>query len=165
VVEGTSVTAGPLGEVERVYRARGPVLWRAILLFSGDREIANDAVAEAFAQALRRGEEVRSLERWIWRTAFLVARGMLKERRNIGWGSGLDVPDQHSQLPERTVELFQLLRQLSPRQRAVVVLHYYADYPLREIAALLDSTTAAVGVHLTRARRRLRVLLEEAGDV
>lgn len=159
------MTAVPLSELERVYRARGPILWRAVLMFSGDREIANDAVAEAFAQALRRGEEVRSLERWVWRTAFLVARGMLKERRNTGWDMGLEGPDHRYELPERTVELLQVLLQLSARQRAVVVLHYYADYPLREIAALLGSTTAAVGVHLNRARRRLRTLLEEAGDV
>lgn len=159
------MTTVPLSELERVYRARGPVLWRAVLLFSGDREIANDAVAEAFAQALRRVEEVRSLERWVWRTAFLVARGMLKERRNTGWDMGLERPDHRYELPEQTVELLQVLLQLSARQRAVVVLHYYADYPLREIAALLGSTTAAVGVHLNRARRRLRTLLEEAGDV
>jgi RNA polymerase sigma-70 factor, ECF subfamily len=155
------VAAGPLSEVERVYRARGPALWRAVLLFSGDREIASDAVAEAFAQALRRGEEVRSVERWVWRTAFLVARGMLKERGNMG----SEMPDPRYELPEGTVELLQLLRQLSARQRAVVVLHYYADYPIREVAGLLGSTTAAVGVHLNRARRRLRILLEEAGDV
>lgn len=47
---------------EELYRAHGPRLLRNVLLYSGDREIANDAVAEAFAQAMRRGtpSETRS---------------------------------------------------------------------------------------------------------
>jgi hypothetical protein len=52
-----SVDAGPAGDVERLYRDDGARLWRAILFLSGDPEIANDAVAEAFAQALARGSE------------------------------------------------------------------------------------------------------------
>ena len=50
-------------EIERVYREGGARMWHAILAFAGDREVANDAVAEAFAQALRRGDQVRDPER------------------------------------------------------------------------------------------------------
>ncbi len=42
----------PGDELERVYREHGARLWRAVLAFTGDREVASDAVAEAFAQAL-----------------------------------------------------------------------------------------------------------------
>jgi RNA polymerase sigma-70 factor (ECF subfamily) len=51
------------------------------------------------------------------------------------------------------------LAKLSEKQRAAVVLHHAAGYPAREIAEILGSTTAAVYVHLSRARRRLRELL------
>jgi RNA polymerase sigma-70 factor (ECF subfamily) len=142
-----------------VYREQGDRLWRAILFFSGDREVASDAVAEAFAQALRRGEAVRSIEKWVWRTAFRVAAGMLKERGRMSHS----MPERTYELPEETAVLVKELRKLSPRQRAAVVLHYYGDYPIREVAALLGSTPAAVGVHLHRARKRLRTLLG-AGD-
>ena len=40
--------------LERVYRENAERLWRAVLLAFGSREVADDAVAEAFAQALRR---------------------------------------------------------------------------------------------------------------
>lgn len=43
-------------EVERLYRTEGARLWRAVMAYSGDTEIANDAVAEAFTQVLARGE-------------------------------------------------------------------------------------------------------------
>ena len=68
-------------EIERLYRARGDRMWRAVLAFAGDPEVASDAVAEAFAQVLRRGEDVRDPERWVWRAAFRIASGELKERR------------------------------------------------------------------------------------
>jgi hypothetical protein len=36
--------------VEELYRRDGERLWRALLLYSGDREVASDSVAEAFGQ-------------------------------------------------------------------------------------------------------------------
>jgi RNA polymerase sigma-70 factor (ECF subfamily) len=72
-------------EIERLYRERGDRIWRALLAFAGDPEVASDAVAEAFAQVLRRGDEVRDPERWVWRAAFRIAAGELKERRKSGW--------------------------------------------------------------------------------
>jgi RNA polymerase sigma-70 factor (ECF subfamily) len=159
-VEATRVTEDARTELERVYREHGERMWRAVYLFSGDREFASDAVAEAFAQALRRGDEIRSPERWVWRTAFLVARGMLKERRRMV----PEVSDLNYQTPPATNELLDSLRALSPTQRAAVILHYYADRSVREVASLLGSTPAAVSVHLHRARRRLRTLLEDHDD-
>jgi DNA-directed RNA polymerase specialized sigma24 family protein len=64
--------------LERVYEEEGARPWRAVYLYAADREVASDAVAEAFAQALRRGNELRSPERWVWRTAFRIAAGELK---------------------------------------------------------------------------------------
>jgi hypothetical protein len=57
----------PRDELERLYRDQWDRMWRAVFAFAGDREIASDAVAEAFAQALRRGGAIRSLDRWLGR--------------------------------------------------------------------------------------------------
>jgi len=38
-----------------------------------DPEVASDAVAEAFAQLIRRGDEVRDPRAWVWRSAFRIA--------------------------------------------------------------------------------------------
>ncbi len=61
-------------------------------------------------------------------------------------------------------ELVALLRQLPRNQRAAIVLHYYVDRPVREVAAVLGVTPATARVHLHRGRRRLRRLLEEADE-
>jgi hypothetical protein len=42
--------------VEECYHAEHARLWRSLLLFSGDADLASDAVSEAFTQALHRGD-------------------------------------------------------------------------------------------------------------
>jgi RNA polymerase sigma factor (sigma-70 family) len=159
-MEDTRVAEDSRTALERIYREHGDRLWRSVLLFSGEPDVASDAVAEAFAQALRRGAELRSPDRWVWRTAFRIARGMLKERRRMS----PDPPELAYEMPLGAVELMADLGRLSPMQRAVIVLHYYGDLPVRQTAALLGSTQAAVRVHLHRARRRLKALLEDRDD-
>ena len=66
------------GELESLYREQGARMWRSVLAFAGDPEVASDAVAEGFAQALRRGHKIRDPERWLWRSIFRIAAGELK---------------------------------------------------------------------------------------
>jgi len=145
------------GELERLYRERGDRLWRAVLGYSGDPEVASDAVSEAFAQVLRRGEAVRDPEAWVWRAAFRIAAGELADRRRRSTHG--DVAEGSYELPEPADELLRALSRLSPKQRACVVLHHYAGYPVKEIATIVGSTQAAVRVHLSQGRKRLRAEL------
>jgi RNA polymerase sigma-70 factor, ECF subfamily len=162
----TSVERAPAGvsrveQIERLYRERGDRIWRGLLAFSGDPEVASDAVAEAFAQVLRRGDEVRDPERWIWRAAFRIAAGELKDRRRTVEATAA-IRSYEMEEPAR--DLVVALGALSQRQRAAVVLHDAAGYPAREVARIVGSTEAAVRVHLMRGRRRLRELLEDEED-
>ena len=144
-------------DVEQTYREQADRLWRAIVLFSGDPDIASDAVSEAFAQAIARGSAIDHLDRWIWRSAFLIARGDLKSRGRHTH----EVPDLPEEVPAETVDLVKALANLSPKQRASIVLHHYAGYTTRETADIIGSTAGAVGMHLARGRSRLR---EALGD-
>jgi len=154
-VQDVRVDASRRAELERLYRERRGRMWQAVFAFAGDPEVASDAVAEAFSQALRRGEEIRSPERWIWRTIFRIAAGELKDRRRH---VAMWVDDTY-EMDDLTRDLVVALAKLSEKQRAAVVLHHAVGYPAKEVAEILGSTTAAVHVHLSRARRRLRELL------
>jgi len=146
--------------LERVYREQGVRIWRAVLLSSGSREIADDAVAEAFAQALRRGDGLRDPAAWVWRVAFRVAAGELKERGRVETFADEPVAG----LADPFLDLWRAIAVLPPKQRASVVLADYAGWSHREIAKALDSSVSAVGVHVHRARKRLRDLLEDGDD-
>lgn len=144
-------------ELETLFRTEGPRLWRALLAHTGDPEIASDALAEAFAQALGRGAELRSPLAWTWKAAFRIAAGELKRRSRSSPSSAEPV----ATMPESVRDVVLALQHLPPRQRAAVVLHDYADRPTREVAAILGTRTGTVRVHLSQGRRRLRELLEE----
>jgi DNA-directed RNA polymerase specialized sigma24 family protein len=145
-------------DFDRVWREVGPVLWRAIIAYAGGRsDIADDAVAEAFARAIERNGQIRDPKAYLYRVAFRVAAAEL--RRPTG------VPAD--ELVENVLPLADLgpaLRQLSPGQRAAIFLHYEADQPVREVARLMGTSSAAVRVHLMRGRRRLAELLREGDD-
>lgn len=146
--------------IELVYRQHGARIWRAVLLSSGSREVADDAVAEAFAQALRRGRALRDPEAWVWRVAFRLAAGELKERRRVD----VFTDEPAAGLPDPFLDLWRAIAVLPPKQRASVVLADYAGWSHREIAKTLGSSVSAVGVHVHRARKRLRDLLEVGDD-
>jgi RNA polymerase sigma-70 factor (ECF subfamily) len=142
--------------VEALYRQDSGRLWRAICTFAGDPEIASEAVADAYAQAIRRGPAVHDPRAWVWRAAFRIAAGQLKERR--AGGGPIPEATRYSDRYE-DADLHAALRQLPDAQRAAIILYYYADLPVREIALHLGSNSLAVRANLSRGRRRLHALL------
>jgi RNA polymerase sigma-70 factor (ECF subfamily) len=152
------------GERLRVaWEAHHAPLWRALLAWSGDRDVAAEAVAEAFAQAARRGDAIDDVGRWVWRASFRIAAGLLVRRREIVDVTKHDRPDTSAQ-PDDVVVLLDALERLPDRDRAVVVLAHVGGWDAAAIASLTNSSAGAVRVRLHRARRRLRAALEERDD-
>jgi RNA polymerase sigma factor (sigma-70 family) len=156
VLERVAVTAQEAAD--RAFREQGPKLWRSLLAFTGDPDLASDAMAEAYAQLLARGDAVEAHERWVWRAAFRIAAGELKDRRRRAADAEATAIYE---MPEPALDLIRALTHLSPNQRAVAVLRLYVDLPTREVARILGIGQSTVRVHLSQARRRLRALLEE----
>jgi RNA polymerase sigma-70 factor, ECF subfamily len=149
-------------DYDLIWRESGATLWRAVYAYTGgSRDVADDAVAEAFARVMMRGAEVREPLPYLYRVAFRVASTELQRRRK----ESSDVPELAVEVSSNGLgDLFGALRELSPAQRAAVYLHYRADLPVRDVAKLLGMSSASVKVHLMRGRRRLRELLGEEDD-
>lgn len=152
-----------MARVEGAYRRIHPRLWRSLLGAGGDPELASDAEAEALAQAIRRGDEIRDLDAWIWTAAFRILEGMLTAARRAH--SAPAIHAEHLQSDDSFAEFLDSLQSLSPQQRKVVVLHYVAQMNATEIAAVLDSTPGSVRVQLHRAHETLRVALKKEQDL
>ena len=80
---------------------------------------------------------IRNPRAWVWRVGFRVAT---KELR----AAGALIPEGIYELDEEAAEVTESLSRLSERQRAVIVLHYYADLPTDEIAELLGMNRSTV---------------------
>lgn len=132
--------------------ARNPGLLR-------DPEIASDAVAEAYAQVLRRGESVANARAWVWKSGFRIAAGELKKR-----ASSSLIPDAGYLDQDVDQQLLDALTELPAKQRAAVVLFYYADESVRDISRITGTSQLAVRANLSRGRKRLKEILGERDD-
>jgi len=161
---GHPADAGSASAFEQLYRDSGPALWRAVYGFAGGRrQIAEDAVAEAFARAIEHADEIRSPLPWLYRTAFrLAVRELKRERRQPP-----ALPDPVPGIdPGEVHDVLRALGELSTNQRAAILLHDEEGFTGPEVGRLLGMSAATVRVHLFRGRRRLRALLgtEEESD-
>ncbi len=149
-------------DLEALFRDAGPELWRAIYGFTGGRrQLAEDAVAEAFARAIEHGDGIRDPLAWIYRTAFrLASRELQREKRQpprpADPSPGID--------PFDVQEILTALARLSPNQRAAVLLCDEEGFSGPEVGRLLGMSAATVRVHLFRGRKRLRALLSTEED-
>ena len=162
-VPAPAATAGVHDRVRAAYESQHQRLWRALTAWSGSPDVADEAVAETFAQLLRRGEAVDDPVAWAWRTGFRIAAAELQRRRR-------DVRYELGEVPlpagtsEGVLDLVRALQHLSDQQRACVVVCDLLGYSAEEAGPLLRTSAATVRVQRMRARRRLRARLEVTDD-
>jgi RNA polymerase sigma-70 factor (ECF subfamily) len=132
------------------------VAWRILR----DVERARDAVQSAQLAAWRDLRSLRDVERfdaWQYRLLVRACYVEARHRRREGAVRSVSLVADRMVDPTRVIadqdQLERAFRRLTPEQRAVVVLHFYADLPLTEIAV-------AVGIPAGTARSRLHYALE-----
>jgi RNA polymerase sigma factor (sigma-70 family) len=162
--EGEQPGATPAA-IESIYRAYLPEFRRVATAITGDRELACDAVQDAFARALRRRADFRgegSLCGWIWRIVINTTLSQTRSRRatNPLAVEPPSTPDNgHA---EAAIERVRSAVALLPEgQRLIVFLHYYADLDYGAIAEAIGVSTGTVGATLHTARASVRRRLEE----
>jgi RNA polymerase sigma-70 factor (ECF subfamily) len=159
--ERAQLQIGTHDRVHDAWVAHHERLWRSLLAWSGDGDVASDAMAEAFAQAARRGAAVDDVGRWVWRAAFRIGAGLLADgRRAHAAPAPVESPDVAT-LPDDAVALIDALDRLSPADRQIVVLSLVGGWPAADIGRLVDTSAGAVRVRLHRAKARLRTILED----
>jgi RNA polymerase sigma-70 factor (ECF subfamily) len=151
-----------------------------------DAADADDAVQDAFIKTFVNLETYRDeLPFEVWFTRILVngcldrikartrrARWMvaLEDHGPSGWGEALDpaavqpTPEAQTLAAERRRQLSAALARLPERQRSVFVLSQEQGYSSREVSAMMGMKESTVRVHLFRAIRKLRTLLQSTID-
>lgn len=144
--------------IRDVYDADHARLWRSVYGFARSRHVADEAVAEAFAQALRRGGAIDDVRAWVWRSAFAIARGELQRRGTDPVVAGEDRGVAAE--PSGLGAVLDALSEMSESDRELLVLCHIGGWTASELAPLLGASSAALRVRLHRATRRARAVLE-----
>lgn len=158
-------------ELERLMDAYGTDVLRLAYAYLRNRASAEDAYQETFLRAHRHrsGFQGRSSEKtWMMRIAMNVCRDM---RRSAWWrrvllpGSDREedalshiegLPEEAAVRAERDSSLLRCVAALPEPQRAVVLLHYYQEMSVPDVAEALGLAEGTVRSRLHRARERLR---------
>ena len=148
------------------------VMYGTAVLMTGNRAVAEETVQEAFLSAWRGiGGFKRGRPPKPWLMRILVNRVMDRRRKRsiptvpladmdpVGTPS---VPDEAGAFEDRTV-VRQALAHLVPEQQQVVVLRYFAELTVPEVARSIGVREGTVKSRLHRAMGRLREKLEESG--
>lgn len=169
---------GKTGDPELIARARAgdkaafeellsPVIGVGARLAYGmllDRAAAEDAVQEAALKAWRRLANVRDGSDF--RPWFLgIVVNQARSTRRSSWWTVLRLEPDRPTPPadERSIrgaDVRRALRRVPPDQRAAILLHFYLDLPLDDVAAALGLSVAGVKSRINRGLKRMRPGLE-----
>jgi RNA polymerase sigma-70 factor (ECF subfamily) len=155
--------------IDRLLHAHGREIQAVAFLILRDRDDAADVLAETVVIAWEKARSIRdeaALRPWLLRVATNRALGMRRRGARLIALETIPEPDLPAQ-PDPTggsatrLALLAGVAALPVRQRAAIVLHYYADLPVDDVAAALGTSRNTVKTQLRDGLARLR---EALGD-
>jgi RNA polymerase sigma-70 factor (sigma-E family) len=152
-----------MNDFEGFVAARAGALHRLAVLLSGSQQDAQDLVQVALVKAWTRFDRLSregNFEAYVRRIVlneYLSGARREARRRALreAWPFGSESHQPQADL-EETLLIFDALRLLSSRQRAVVVLRFYEDRSESDVATLLGCSVGTVKTHQHRALAALR---------
>jgi RNA polymerase sigma-70 factor (sigma-E family) len=155
-------------DFEEFARARTPQLYRTAWLLTGDRHHAEDLVQETLAKMFRAWRGLQRIDNPPAYAQTVLARTFISQRRRRSWSE-----QPVSSMPERAerpgdpalrISLQNALAELSPLDRAVLVLRFFEDRSVEQVALDLGKNAGAIRTRTSRALERLRAVLGADAD-
>jgi RNA polymerase sigma-70 factor (ECF subfamily) len=148
---------------------------RVVYLITGELAAAEDIVQAAFLRAAERihqFDDRRPFGPWFLRSVINDAiKAANRQNRQVSLDTSEEIdplkwltdptisPEEQVQAKEIRQAVKRALDQLSPKQRAVVVMHYYLEMDQADMGKMLDNPVGTIKWRLHTARKRLRNLL------
>ena len=154
-------------DIKNLMESHGDSLLRVCFLYLKDIHLAEDAVQDTFIKVHKYYSKFKGEceeKTWIMRIAINVCKNYLRSSwwKHIDETMVLDnIPSRNSNddtLQDETL-LVEIMK-LSPKYKEVILLFYYQDMKIREIAEVLNKPEATISVRLMRAREILKMKLK-----
>jgi RNA polymerase sigma-70 factor (sigma-E family) len=148
--------------LDRLYRAHAPAALRFALMLTGERELSEDLVQEAFVRVAAKLDALRDPDAfgaYLTRAVANLAKSHFRHQKVVARHErSVDVNSLvvHPVDVVASDVLLVALRRLPMRQRAAIVLRYYNDASHEDIARILDIPIGTVKSLLSRGLAKLR---------
>lgn len=167
-VDRLTIPADPAtDEYSMVFREHYDGLLRFAYVLTGNQSEAEDVVAEAFARVMPKWKRggIENLAAYLRRAVVNESNGRfrrlrLQRREDNRRRADVECDPAPDDRVVAKLLVARLLLELSPQQRAVVVLRHLEDRSEAECAEILGITTGSVKAYLSRALDRLRALAD-----
>lgn len=167
---GTSLDVDAL--VVRLFNEEGQSLVRLARLFVDDRNAAEDLVQEAFIRLARSAHRIRDEAKAAPYLRSIVLnlardsnrRGLVSLRHHLPVDDRRASTEDEIELREDQAELIEALRELPHRQRTALVLRYYEELGIDDIAEAMGISRNSVKTHLQRGLAALEQRLGDATE-
>ncbi len=152
-------------DMERLVDLYGTTMLRMCCAYLNDEHLAGDAVQDSYIKIYRswRTFDSPAAEKaWIMRITINVCKDYLRS----AWNRRVSLVEQYPEIPtsdKSTREHGRLLEEimaLKPKYKQVILLHYYQDLSVNEIAHVLQAPQSTISVRLRRAKAILEKRLE-----
>jgi RNA polymerase sigma-70 factor (ECF subfamily) len=140
------------------------MLYRIAFNYLKNKEDSEDSVQNVFIRLYNYKKDFKSedhLKAWLIRVTINESKRILSNNKKH---AAIDIEKVANELYDDEIEKrdFSIeLMKLNPTYSTVLYLHYYEGYKADEIAKILSKTSVAVNLILSRARKRLKELLQE----
>ena len=167
IVAETSGTAARRALAEQLFATHYPKLAGWIRRLVDDDDTAHEIASEAFVRLLSKWTSIDKLDSpqsYLYMIATNLVRDhwrkMERERRAFTKAAAGTDREPYSD-PSQDVDIRELLSALPARLREPFLLHYYAGFGVKEIAAQLKKPEGTIKADLYHARARLKEALAE----
>ncbi|HYB16979.1 MAG TPA: RNA polymerase sigma factor [Streptosporangiaceae bacterium] len=147
-----------------LFRTTYPKLAGWVRRLVDDDDTAHEIASEAFVRLLSRWTRVESPQSYLYMIATNLIRDHWRKAererraiRSVTAGADLDSLGY----PVQDVDVRDLIQSLPPRLRDPFLLHYYAGFPVKQVATLLHRPEGTIKADLFAARAKLKAALGE----
>jgi RNA polymerase sigma-70 factor (ECF subfamily) len=154
----------PSPDFDTLFRSEFARVARTVHHIVGDRRQSDEVTQDAFLELLRHWAKVSTYDRpelWVRRVAIRKAQ----RERHRTWRrwelERVTAEPESAEPPTPAPEVLAAVRTLGPKQRAIVVLFYFEDRPMAEIAEIVGCSESTGWSQLHLARCRLASILGE----
>lgn len=152
---------------EKIYSENAQSIKRLCYLYLKDINLAEDATQEAFIKAYRKLSTFKnksSVNTWLTAIAINTCKNIMRQKaftEHIPLDEAREIKTPSKSDPDTIISLNEALQSLPIDLRTVILLKYYRDLPIKDIAKITKAPETTVNYRLLKAKEILKEMLKE----
>ena len=153
------------GKIEHLVQKYSSMVLQIAYQYSFNKSEAEDITQEVFIKLYKNIKKIKNNEHikaWLIRVTINLS---IDYNRNYWNKNTTSLDENYKYFDEETKDVFNELKKLTPEFRNIIYLYYYQGYKISEISEILSMNQNTVSSYLTRARKELKHILEQGGEL